>query len=75
MFQSGLSRKRLPRAFHGANQRLEIPDNGEWDDPVPIVTQASEAILAAARGASPDNKGDRSVCGHDEADRGISRLV
>ena len=53
--QSGLPAARAPRVFHGANAPLEAPDSGDWRDTEPIVTEASEAILAAARGASPDN--------------------
>jgi inosine-uridine nucleoside N-ribohydrolase len=32
-----------------------VPQSGKWDDTQPIVTDASEAILSAARGASPAN--------------------
>jgi len=31
------------------------PYSDKWRDTEPIVTDASDAILAAARGASPDN--------------------
>ncbi len=53
--QSGVPSNRIPRIFRGADRRLAIPDSGQWFDTEPIVTEASEAILAAARGASPDN--------------------
>jgi len=52
---SGLPKDRVPFVFRGANQRLGVPGSGEWSDTVPVVTEASEAILAAARGASPTN--------------------
>lgn len=52
---SGLPAPRVPTIFRGANQRLAVPDSGKWNDTEPIITEASEAILAAARGASPDN--------------------
>ncbi|MFC1714606.1 PKD domain-containing protein [Candidatus Poribacteria bacterium] len=51
----GLPESRQPFTFHGADQRLEVPESGNWADTQPVVTEASEAILAAARGASPDN--------------------
>lgn len=41
--------------FRGANQRMDVPASGKWDDTQPIVTAASDAILAAVRGASPSN--------------------
>ena len=53
--RSGLSEDRVPPVFRGANQRLTVPAGGLWSDTEPIVTAASEAILAAARGASPEN--------------------
>ena len=53
--ESALPESRVPLLFRGANQRLTVPDSGKWNDTAPIVTAASEAILAAARGASPDN--------------------
>jgi inosine-uridine nucleoside N-ribohydrolase len=34
---------------------LTPPDSGKWYDTEPEVTDASDAILAAARGASPAN--------------------
>jgi len=53
--KSGLPNDRVPMIFRGANQRLTVPHSGQWDHTLPIKTEASEAILAAARGASPDN--------------------
>ena len=53
--QSGLPKDRVPFVFRGADERLEVPRSGKWFDTVPVITQASEAILAAARGASPEN--------------------
>ncbi len=53
--ESGLPEHRLPVIFRGANERLKVPASGKWNDTAPIVTPASEAILAAARGASPYN--------------------
>jgi inosine-uridine nucleoside N-ribohydrolase len=53
--QSGLAAERRVLVFRGANERLAAPKSGEWFDTVPVVTEASEAILAAARGASLDN--------------------
>jgi PKD repeat protein len=53
--QSGLPEDRVPLVFRGADQRLAVPDSGRWDDTEPIVTAASDAILAVARGASLDN--------------------
>ncbi|MBN1420860.1 MAG: PKD domain-containing protein [Planctomycetes bacterium] len=53
--QSGLSPHREPFIFRGADERLVVPDGGRWKDTLPNVTEASEAILAAARGASPSN--------------------
>ncbi len=53
--QSGLPDGRVPRLCHGANERLTVPTSGKWEDTAPILTEASEAILAAARGASPTN--------------------
>ncbi len=45
----------IPRAFRGAKVPLQVPASGKWSDTQPIKCEASEAILAAARGASPDN--------------------
>jgi hypothetical protein len=53
--QSGLPDGRVPLLFHGANERLAVPASGRWEDTAPLITEASEAILAAARGASPAN--------------------
>jgi len=53
--KSGLSAQRKPLVFHGANHRLVVPESGKWQDTIPEVTAASAAILAAARGASPEN--------------------
>ncbi|MFP4058385.1 MAG: nucleoside hydrolase [Candidatus Brocadiia bacterium] len=53
--QSGLPPGRVPFVFRGADQPLEAPHSGRWQDTEPIVTDASEAILAAARGACPQN--------------------
>ena len=53
--KSGLRPDRVPFVFRGANQRLEAPMGGDWRDTEPLITEASEAILAAARGASPGN--------------------
>jgi inosine-uridine nucleoside N-ribohydrolase len=57
--RSGLLKQRpenlLPHVFHGAKLPLQVPASGNWSDTQPIECEASEAILAAARGASPDN--------------------
>ncbi|MHC4109777.1 MAG: PKD domain-containing protein [Planctomycetota bacterium] len=53
--QSGLAKDRKPLVFRGANERLEVPAGGIWSDTTPIRSAASEAILAAARGAAPEN--------------------
>lgn len=53
--KSGLAAHREPMVFRGANQRLAIPESGKWEDTQPVVTDASNAILAAVRGASPSN--------------------
>jgi hypothetical protein len=45
----------IPRAVRGAKVPLQVPASGNWLDTRPIQCEASEAILAAARGASPDN--------------------
>ncbi len=45
----------IPRAFRGAKVPLQVPASGNWSDTKPIESEGSEAILAAARGASPDN--------------------
>ena len=53
--QSELEIDRKPFVFRGANERLAVPANGIWSDTTPIRSAASEAILAAARGAAPEN--------------------
>jgi len=57
--RSGLLKHRkenqIPQAFRGAKVPLEVPASGNWSDTQPVKCEASEAILAAARGASPDN--------------------
>jgi inosine-uridine nucleoside N-ribohydrolase len=57
--QSGLmehrSEKQVPFVFHGSKVPLQVPESGNWLDTEPFRSEASEAILAAARGASPDN--------------------
>jgi chitodextrinase len=53
--QSGLPGHREPFIFRGANERLAVPTSRKWFDTVPIMSDASEAILAAARGAAPEN--------------------
>ena len=53
--QSGLPAHRVTAITRGANERLRVPESGKWEDTEPIVTDASTAILAAARGASPTN--------------------
>jgi len=53
--QSGLPEHRKPLVFRGANKRLVVPESRKWQDTIPEVTPASEAILAAARGAAPGN--------------------
>lgn len=49
------TKNQIPQAFHGAQVPLQVPASGKWLDTQPIQSEASEAILAAARGASPDN--------------------
>ena len=53
--QSGLPEDREPFVFRGADCRLSPPASGNWFDTEPEVSDASEAILASARGASPTN--------------------
>jgi len=53
--QSGLATHRVTAIYRGANERLSVPPSEKWEDTAPIVTDASTAILAAARGASPTN--------------------
>jgi len=54
---SGLLKHRpenlVPRFFHGAREPLEVPASGRWEDTRPVRSEASEAILAAARGLRP----------------------
>ena len=45
----------LDRVYHGAKRQLNIPERGKWYDTAPVITDASNAILAAARGANPAN--------------------
>ncbi len=47
--------KETPLVFHGATHKLTRPQSGIWSDTKPIVSEASKTILAAARGASPEN--------------------
>ena len=51
--QSGLPAGRVPGTYRGANRPLFRART--WDDTEPVATEASAAILAAARGASPEN--------------------
>jgi len=53
--QSGLAKDRKPFVFRGANERLAVPASGIWSDTTAIRSVASEAILAAARGAAIEN--------------------
>ena len=53
--QSGLPDHRVPFIFRGANFRLSPPASGKWYDTVTEISDASDAILASARGASPTN--------------------
>jgi len=53
--RSGLPEHRVPLVFRGANERLKVPASGRWQDTRPIETDASRAILMAARGAAPQN--------------------
>jgi hypothetical protein len=53
--KSGLPDARVPMVFRGATEPLKTSSSRKWHDTKPIVTEAGEAILAAARGASPDN--------------------
>ena len=45
----------LNRIHHGAERKLDIPESMNWHETEPIVTDASNTILAAARGANSDN--------------------
>ncbi|HJN18820.1 MAG TPA: nucleoside hydrolase, partial [Armatimonadota bacterium] len=53
--QSGLPDSRQPDVYRGADERLVVPASKVWSDTEYEPTEASEAILAAARGASPAN--------------------
>jgi hypothetical protein len=53
--RSGLPEDREPFIFRGADFRLTPPESGKWYDTEPEVSDASEAILASARGAAPTN--------------------
>jgi hypothetical protein len=54
---SGLPDERVPMVFRGATSPLRNVgiSSDRWFDTKPLITDASNAILAAARGASPDN--------------------
>ena len=54
--KSGLPSHRVPLVFRGANRRLAVPTGGKWSDTVGVRTGASDAILAAARGACPSSR-------------------
>jgi inosine-uridine nucleoside N-ribohydrolase len=53
--RSGLPGHRVPMIFRGADVRLSPPASGNWYDTDPAVSDASDAILASVRGASPGN--------------------
>jgi hypothetical protein len=53
--RSGLPDHRVPFIFRGADVRLSPPASGNWYDTEPEVSDAGDAILASARGASPTN--------------------
>ena len=53
--QSGLPEQRQPFVFRGADERLPVPESKDWRDTAYEVTEASEAILASVRGASPEH--------------------
>jgi len=57
MRRSGVPLDYLPmdQVYHGAANKLTPPASGIWSDTKPIVSEGSNAILAAARGASPNN--------------------
>lgn len=57
MHNSGVPWDSLPldRVHHGAKEKLIPPADGKWYNTKPIVTEASNTILAAARGANPEN--------------------
>ncbi len=54
---SGMPWDSLPlnKIYHGAETMLTVPESGKWYDTKPVISAGSNAILAAARGASPDN--------------------
>ncbi len=54
---SGVPLDSLPmdRIYHGAANKLVPPASAIWSDTKPIITEGSNAILAVARGASPEN--------------------
>jgi len=52
---SGLGENRVPLIFRGADLRLSPPASGNWYDTKPELSDASDAILASVRGASPGN--------------------
>ena len=45
--------KQLPFVFAGARQKLAFAESGLWTDTEPEASDASEALLASARGACP----------------------
>ena len=53
--KSGLPAARVPLVFRGANRRLDVPSSGKWYDTRGDRTEASDAILSAARGACGSN--------------------
>ncbi len=53
--QSGAPDERIPFVFRGSDQPLPVPKSAVWSDTRFAPTEASDAILAAARGASPSN--------------------
>jgi inosine-uridine nucleoside N-ribohydrolase len=53
--RSGLGENRVPLIFRGADLRLSPPASGNWYDTKPELSDASDAILASVRGASPGN--------------------
>lgn len=68
MWQSDFP-KETPSTFHGATHMLNRPESGVWPDTKPIITEASNAILAAARGTTPGNpvyiwKKRKNKCSH-----------
>jgi inosine-uridine nucleoside N-ribohydrolase len=47
---------KAPPLFHGSDRQLYRPEFGGWTVTEPVVTEASNALLASARGASPTNR-------------------